>query len=351
MSNNYRNPKVTHQDFMIARCFKKHLLAGNPELKSHNGYIPVWHWRDEEIIDYEHVTGDYFILPHAGPVSFRSILRGIQKDKPVAVYDVNHLDGTIEARQTASMSEADLMRVLKKLSLVIFSEADETKLKHFTGDEKFYVLKADQLSTEGRLGKIPLRTLLLKYIKHIISENNPGMTPDMDLDNQLLNEHRITKSEIEVFYNDAKDFRIGRKKCGKDKASRDLLGVVMSKKVDDFCEAVKSGGKRIVPVLPPKVVMPFVEDPTMKRNYEIRKAIITIHEINFAYRSELQRKEDPTTFGNLMSQLQNKHQLSEAQIGKLVRNYRGHRTHPISNKDTLSELIISIQGQAQPQPA
>lgn len=196
--NNYRNLSIPGQDFRIVGAFKKHLLHGSPEAIPYTGFIPVWNWDKEvpRIIDYECTNVSCFVLPVAGPVSLRSILNSIRRDKPVPVYEFTQFDGTPGAKPIGSLTEADLVKVLKNLSLLVLPTEDPGKWKHENTGERFIVLKSEQLGAAGRFGKVPLRELLSLAVGRILKTGEV----DYKLDHQILHEHRLPADDVNAIY-------------------------------------------------------------------------------------------------------------------------------------------------------
>ena len=242
---NYRNKDATHQDHVIAKAFKKQLLITRPVAELCHGYIPVWAKRSHKsVIDhFEYTHKDGFVIPRAGGVSFRSILNRIRRTKTFEKFELRDQGGNIISKPIAELSEGDLIRSLKSLSLVLYADEDEKKWIHFgPAGEANIILLAEQLQEAGRLGKIPLRKLLFKFCSHI---SRTGEI-DWDLDKQLINEHRLSKTEVDRFVDASQELRTELKKCGKDKEAKSLLKAAMEKRIKDFCEQVDKGAKRAV---------------------------------------------------------------------------------------------------------
>lgn len=236
---NYHNPKATFQDHMIAKSFKKGLLRTGLLPSISHGFIPVWGWSAGKpaVVDYEPVHDSFYSIPVAGPNSLRSILSGIRRDKPFETFTYSDTAGTIVTKSISQLSELDLIKALKNLSLVVFEEKDLQKSIRFgvTGD-KFIILKTDQLSINGRLGRIPLFVLINKYVGHIVNHGEVYW----NFDTQLLDEHKISSSDVDAFCNAAKDLREKLSQCDKsNKSERAKLRRPVRKLISDFCDEVK----------------------------------------------------------------------------------------------------------------
>ncbi len=263
MSKNYRNKDASHHDHLVVKSFKKLLLKTNLKPVLSQGYIPIWAKRSGKdcINEFELTQRDCFVLPRSGADSLRSILNGIRREKPLLVYEYKDHDGNIITKPITELTEAELIRSLKKLSLVLYSAEDEKKWLHFTEvNEANIILLADQLSEKGRLGRVPLRKLLTKYCSHISRTGEA----DWQLDDQLLNEHRLSKAEVDTFADSAKNLKIELKKCGKDKTAKKVLIDAMVKQIADFCLIIDKGEKRAksTPVIAPSQP---ADDPELKR--------------------------------------------------------------------------------------
>ncbi len=274
MSKNYRNKDASHQDHLVVKSFKKLLLKTTLKPVVSQGYIPIWSKRSGKNIikEFEPVERNCFILPRAGTASLRSILNGIRREKPLLIYEYKNQEGNVVTKLITELTEAELVRSLKKLSLILYSAEDEKKWLHFTEfNEANIILLADQLSEKGRLGRVPLRKLLTKYCSHI---SRTGEV-DWDLDSQLINEHRLSKAEVEDFIVAAKNLKIELKKCGKDREAKDNLIAIMEKQIMDFCEIVNRGSKRTALTQEPSLIdtVSPVEDPELRRQHEFNTSI------------------------------------------------------------------------------
>ena len=331
MSKNYRSKDVSHQDHLLVKAFKKQLLKTRPEVELCHGYIPVWTKRSgsDAIREFEYVHRDGFILPRAGARSLRSILNKIRTSKPMASYEHKNLEGNSIAKPIRDLTEAELIRSLKNLSLILYSAEDEKKWLHFSEvGEANIILLADQLKEDGRLGKIPLRKLLLKYCSHI---SRTGEI-DWDLDKQLINEHRLAKKEVEAFIAASQKLRSELKKCGRDKEAKSLLKAAMEKRIKAFCEQVDSGVKRVEAILPeiPAVSLSVpAEDPEMRRQGDINTIVRKIATLEAVpYKTE----EEWGEITALCDTLVNNYGLSRDTVDRRRADARWERTFPKAHR-------------------
>ena len=147
---------------------------------------------------------------------------------------------------------------MKNLSLILYSCDDEKKWLHFgQNGEADIILLADQLKAEGRLGRIPLKVLLNKYVSSIFrGHGKEGVNHDMiDFEKQLLNEYRVPIADVDAICGTAmslvatlrnKDPKISIEYKQEQKANmRDMIQAL--------CDDIQTGKrKRILPVPPVK---------------------------------------------------------------------------------------------------
>lgn len=235
---NYRSPIVTHQDMMIARSFKNFLLRGTPTIGFVPGYVPIWGWLHGEpcVVDFERFRDDCFLLPVAGNYSLRGILNIIRVSKPIIDFQRPGDDGVTESKPINCLTEAELVGTLKKLSLVIYPDSSSQKWMHFKGGIKYIALKTDQLSAAGRFGRIPLGRLLRKYVGHVLKYG----VMDSDLDQQLLDEHRLSTEVVESFFSAAMKLKSELVHIS-DKARRTELKKEMTQAIDMYSESRQNG--------------------------------------------------------------------------------------------------------------
>lgn len=332
MSKNYRNKDASHQDHLLVKAFKIQLLKTKPEAEFCHGYIPIWIKRSasDTIREFEYVHRDGFILPRAGARSLRSILNKIRTSKPIPSYEYKGREGKV-TKPITDLTEADLVRSLKKLSLVLYSAEDEKKWIHFgQNGEADIILLAEQLKAGGRLGKIPLRKLLFKFCSHI---SRTGEI-DWDLDKQLINEHRLPKSEVEAFVTASQGLKLELKKCGKDKEAKAILKAAMEKMIKDFCEQVDRGAKRAEVVISqetPVISTPALhtEDPELRRQGDINTIIRKIATLEAVpYKTE----EEWGEITALCDALINDYGLSKETVDRRRADARWERTFPKNHR-------------------
>lgn len=257
---NYRNKDASHQDHVIVKAFKKQLLITRPATEFCHGYIPVWAKRSRKsVIDhFEYTHKDGFVIPRAGAVSFRSILNTIRREKPLLGYEYKDQEGNAIIKPISDLTEAELVRSLKKLSLILYSAEDEKKWLHFgPAGEANIILLADQLKAEGRLGRIPLKILLNKYVSSIFrGYGKEGINHDMiNFEKQLLSEHRIPIADVDAIYGKAlslvailrnKDPEITKEYKESQKAS-------MRAMIQALCDDIQTGKRSRVLSAPPVI--------------------------------------------------------------------------------------------------
>jgi len=255
---NYRNKDATHQDHLLAKAFKKSLLKSNPEPVFSQGYIPVWTKKSHKSVigEFEYVHRDCFVLPRAGAVSFRSILNGIRRQKPLLGYEYKDQEGGTITKPISALTEAELVKALKNLSLILYSAGDEKKWIHFgeTGDANI-ILLADQLKADGRLGRIPLKVLLNKYVSCIFNGyGKEGVKHEqLDFEKQLLNEHRIPVADVDAIYGTALSLvaTLRNKNPEITKEYKESQKASMRAMIQALCDDIQTGKrKRVLPPPP-----------------------------------------------------------------------------------------------------
>lgn len=234
-----RNPNASFQDHKIVKSFKKQLIRIGLEPVFEHGHLPVWGWQSGQpaIVAYEYVHDVFFVLPVTGLKGFRSMVSGIRQDKPIENFTYCDKNDAAVTVPFSHLSETDVIRALKNLSLVVFAEENQQKAFHFRDGKKFILLKSGQLLLTGRLGKTPLQILIKKSVGRIIRYGDF----DLGLDSQLLNEHKIPKSDVDAFYAAARELKLNLSECAKDdKAGRSKLIRPLRKKIKEYCEARKT---------------------------------------------------------------------------------------------------------------
>jgi len=229
-----KNLGLTHQDFVLAKEVKKQLLKRGLIPVPVAGFVPVWEQEGRKNFIGNFVAAEKKCLV-LSLSDMRSMCSGIRKDKPIPEIKFTSRDGEILTKPIADIALSDLISALKNFSLLLHPEPDETKWFHLAEGNKYVILEAERLSLSGRLSRIPLRALLMKYVGYTLKSG--GISQQYD--NQLVSEHRLTTAEAGMFLGLASELR-DKLSQTKDKAARKILKRELVGKINDFCEAKKN---------------------------------------------------------------------------------------------------------------
>lgn len=265
---------LTQQDFILAKEVKKQLLKRDLTPVPVQGFVPTWERKGRKnfIGGFEAAEKNCFVLSVS---DMRSMCAGIRKAKPLAEIKFTTRNGETLIKPIADLALSDLITVLKNFSLLLFSEADESRWFHLAEDNKYVILEAERLSLSGRLSRIPLRPLLMKYVSHTLKTGGINQ----DYDNQLVLEHRLTAAEAGMILGLASELREKLAQT-KDKAMRKTLRRELVGKINNFCEAKKNRKP-----IPKNMVDPFtlayrrkqtevsVEELQLRKDHERKKLL------------------------------------------------------------------------------
>jgi len=268
-----KNLGLTQQDFILAKEVKKQLLKRGLTPVPVHGFIPSWERKGRKnfIGGFVATEKNCFVLQVS---DMRGMCAGIRKAKPLTEIKFTNRNGETQTKSIADLALSDLINSLKNFSLLLHPEADETKWFHPAEDgNKYIILEEERLSLSGRLSRIPLRPLLMKYVSHTLKTGGINQ----DYDNQLVLEHRLTAAEAGMFLSLASELR-DRLAQTKDAAVRKKLRRELVGKINDFCEAKKNRKP-----VPKNMVDPYT------LNYQRKQAEASAEEIQL--RKDHERKK------------------------------------------------------------